>query len=128
MNSSSVSAVPLVAAASAQRWLLEQQRGDPAARQVLVVDLAQSGCSGWAYRPAWHAELPGDPAGFVTTTVQGDAGNALTLAYPVAHADKMAGVVLDYVREGLSSRLVFQNPQVTDACGCGASVHFGKAA
>lgn len=122
-------ALPLNADASARRWLFEQRRAEPDVRRVLLVDLAQSGCSGWAYRPAWHASLPEAPAGFVVAEVFSDDGtDRLLLAYPAHHADKMGGVTLSYVREGLSSRLVFLNPQVTDACGCGASVHFGKAA
>ena len=34
----------------------------------------------------------------------------------------LIGTEIDYVREKLSERFVFRNPNETDACGCGESV------
>jgi iron-sulfur cluster assembly accessory protein len=33
----------------------------------------------------------------------------------------LKGVAIDYVREGLNSKLVFKNPNQTGQCGCGES-------
>ena len=33
----------------------------------------------------------------------------------------LKGLELDFIREGLNSRLQFNNPNVTDTCGCGES-------
>lgn len=33
----------------------------------------------------------------------------------------LAGTELDFIKEGLNSRFEFNNPNVTDTCGCGES-------
>ncbi|MEM8985667.1 MAG: iron-sulfur cluster assembly accessory protein [Pseudomonadota bacterium] len=40
----------------------------------------------------------------------------------------LLGTEIDYVVEKLSSRFVFNNPNQTDACGCGESVTIAPAA
>ena len=40
----------------------------------------------------------------------------------------LLGTEIDYVTEKLSSRFVFNNPNQTDACGCGESVTIVPAA
>ena len=40
----------------------------------------------------------------------------------------LLGTEVDYVTEKLSSRFVFNNPNQTDACGCGESVTIVPAA
>lgn len=40
----------------------------------------------------------------------------------------LLGTRIDYVTEKLSSRFVFENPNQTDACGCGESVTIVPAA
>lgn len=36
----------------------------------------------------------------------------------------MEGTTIDYVKEGLSSKLVYDNPLAKGSCGCGESVNF----
>jgi iron-sulfur cluster assembly accessory protein len=36
----------------------------------------------------------------------------------------LTGTTIDYVRDGLSYRLVYDNPQAKGSCGCGESVNF----
>jgi iron-sulfur cluster assembly protein len=36
----------------------------------------------------------------------------------------MDGITIDYVREGLTSKLVYDNPQAKGSCGCGESFNF----
>jgi iron-sulfur cluster assembly protein len=80
------------------------------------IGLSQKGCSGFAY--VMSAEkLVGDEC------VVYDCGG-VKIAVPLASEERLSGVEVDWVRDGLSSRLKVDNPKVSNACGCGSSFMF----
>jgi iron-sulfur cluster assembly protein len=96
------------AAARIRRHLDAQGAGT-----ALRLGVRRTGCSGYAYT----FDYAEGPAGSdhvleqdgITIRIGGDALPLLT------------GVTVDYVREGLNEKFVFQNPNAGDACGCGES-------
>jgi iron-sulfur cluster assembly protein len=36
----------------------------------------------------------------------------------------LQGTTIDYVKEGFTSKLVYDNPQAKGSCGCGESYNF----
>ncbi|MFP4154996.1 MAG: HesB/IscA family protein [Halothiobacillaceae bacterium] len=73
----------------------------------------KSGCSGWAYLIDLASESRPDDLVFEFEGVR-----------VFVDADAMAqlrGTRVDFVTEGLSRMLKFNNPNVTDTCGCGES-------
>ncbi|MGC9457470.1 MAG: HesB/IscA family protein [Halothiobacillaceae bacterium] len=78
----------------------------------------KSGCSGWAYLIDLATEPRPDDLVFtfeddVRVFVDADA------------MDVLSGTEVDFVTEGLSRMLKFNNPNVTDTCGCGESFAVG---
>ena len=80
----------------------------------LRIGLKKGGCAGMEYtlevanQPAPHDEV-----------VEQDG--ARVLIAPMAQMF-LIGTEIDYVTTKLSSKFTFQNPNETDACGCGESV------
>lgn len=80
----------------------------------LRLGVKRSGCSGWSYvadvatAPANDGMVRFDQDG-VAVYVERDA------------LELLAGMVVDLERDGLNSRFVFRNPNVTAECGCGTS-------
>lgn len=78
------------------------------------IGVVKSGCSGFAY----NVEL-------VDQAVESDRvlelDEDLTIFVDGEHYTALAGMRVDYVREGLSSMLKFENPNVVSECGCGES-------
>ena len=72
-----------------------------------------SGCSGLAYILEFVDELDDDDAVFEDRGVKVIV-DAKSLVY-------LDGTQLDYGREGLNEGFRFNNPNVTDECGCGES-------
>lgn len=85
----------------------------------LRLGVRRTGCSGWAYEVGLaEAVEDGD-------TVFQDRGLQI-----VVDADALSlvdGTRIDFVREGLNRRFEFENPNVTDECGCGESFTVGSA-
>jgi iron-sulfur cluster assembly protein len=88
------------------------------AKQELVkairLSVKKTGCSGLSY-----------VIDYVNTPEQDDVIQALNANYWI-YIDKksfpyLKGVHIDYVKQGLNAKLVFQNPNQTGACGCGES-------
>jgi iron-sulfur cluster assembly protein len=74
-----------------------------------------TGCSGLAYTLEYVDEYVGEVG--VTNFAQTDfcvLVDAKSLAY-------MAGMTVDWVRNGLNEGFEFQNPNERDKCGCGES-------
>lgn len=74
----------------------------------------KTGCSGLSYVVDYVQSAPGN-----------DVILPLSDAYQV-YIDKasypfLKGMSIDYVKEGLNARFVFDNPNQTGACGCGES-------
>lgn len=82
-------------------------------KDVLRIRVKPSGCSGYRYVLELADKLEAHDRVFESHGVK------------VAVDDKsyafVAGMELDYVREGLNERLKFHNPNVTSTCGCGES-------
>lgn len=79
----------------------------------LRLGLRKSGCSGYAYAVDYADEIT------AADSVFEDQGVKLVIA--VEHLPMLDGVRVDYVREGLNEKFVFDNPNVGDTCGCGSS-------
>ncbi|NKI34836.1 iron-sulfur cluster assembly accessory protein [Wenzhouxiangella sp. XN79A] len=79
----------------------------------LRLGVRRTGCSGWAYEVGLaEAVEDGD-------TVFEDRGIRI-----VVDADALplvAGTRIDFARQGLNRQFEFENPNVTDECGCGES-------
>ncbi len=82
--------------------------------KLIRLSTKESGCTGFAYVVdfADHAE-----ADDVVVT----ASEKVTIAVAKASLPILQHTELDYVKEGINGLLKFNNPNVTDACGCGES-------
>ena len=83
----------------------------------LRLGVRKTGCSGWAYTVDLANEIGANDAVFE----QGDVKVVVdhdSLAY-------LDGSTIDFVSEGLGSTFRFDNPNVTDECGCGESFTIG---
>ena len=84
---------------------------------ALRLGVRKTGCSGWAYTVDLADEIGADDAVFehgdVKVIVDHDS-----LAY-------LDGSTIDFVSEGLGSTFRFENPNVTEECGCGESFTIG---
>ncbi|MBP6563049.1 MAG: iron-sulfur cluster assembly protein IscA [Neisseriaceae bacterium] len=74
-----------------------------------------SGCSGMAYVLEFADEANTDDIVFEYFGVK-------VITDPKSHV-YLDGTVLDYTKEGLNEGFKFENPNVTDECGCGESFH-----
>ena len=83
----------------------------------LRLGVRKTGCSGWAYTVGLAHSIEAEDVVFeqddVKVVVDHDA-----LAF-------LDGSTIDFVREGLGSSFRFNNPNVTDECGCGESFTIG---
>lgn len=81
------------------------------------IHLERSGCTGYKYV---IDEVASPAEGDIS--VEFDGG--LTLCLPASDLPMLNGMELDYVQEGVNRRLVINNPNAKDACGCGESFSF----
>jgi len=79
----------------------------------LRVGLKKTGCSGWSYTVDYA-----DAAGSGDATFE-DQG--VTVVINREFLPVLDGSTIDYVREGLNERFIFDNPNVGAKCGCGES-------
>jgi len=89
----------------------------PKGRRGVRIHLKKSGCTGYMYE---IDEVDGPEDGDVTL----DLDNGVKLYMPVQDLPRLRGMELDYVQEGVNRKLVFNNPNAQDACGCGESFSF----
>jgi len=96
------------AAAQVQRQLAQRGRG-----VGLRLGVKAAGCSGYAYQVEFAEEVGGDDLVFQSEGVQ----------VVVAREDLplLAGLELDFVRQGLNESFKFRNPNAAGECGCGES-------
>ena len=86
------------------------QRGDALG---LRLGVKRSGCSGWSYvADVASATSPED----IRFDEEGIAVYIDPEAFPL-----LDGMHVDLERDGLNSKFVFRNPNVTAECGCGTS-------
>lgn len=79
----------------------------------LRLGVRKTGCSGWAYEVGLAREIGPDDHVFEDQGVK-------ILVDPDA-MPLVAGTAIDFVQEGLNRTFQFDNPNVTDECGCGES-------
>ena len=79
--------------------------------------LKKSGCTGYMYE---IDEVEGPAEGDLSVEID----DRLTVFVPAGDLPMLNGMELDYVQEGVNRRLVFNNPNARDECGCGESVSF----
>lgn len=109
-------AVTLTPSAASQiRRLMEQSDGRV---QGLRVGVKKGGCAGMEYTMEYAEEI-GDHDEVV------EQDGARVLIAPMA-AMFLIGSRIDYATGLLESGFRFDNPNVTEACGCGESVRFAE--
>jgi len=79
----------------------------------LRLGVRESGCSGYAYVIDFADEVEAGDEVFEEHGVKVII-NEDSLSF-------LSGMELDFAREGINSAFKFNNPNVTDACGCGES-------
>ena len=98
---------------TAKKHLLSFLQQDPN-RIGVRLSLKKYGCSGFAY-----------VIDYVDDQIEGDAVINLDSSYQIfidkKHLPLISGTHIDYVKEGLSSKLTFANPRQKNVCGCGES-------
>ncbi|VUD66586.1 Iron-binding protein IscA [Thalassocella blandensis] len=82
--------------------------------QAIRLSLKVSGCTGYKYVIDEVAEGAADD-------IQVALDNGVKLYIDPDNLDALRGMEIDYIQEGLNKNLVLNNPNVTNACGCGES-------
>ena len=108
---------PVTITPSAERQIVRLMAGKQA--YGLRIGLKKGGCAGMEYTMDL-AQSP-DKADEVV-----EQGEARVLIAPMAQMF-LFGTEIDYRTSLLESGFVFNNPNVTESCGCGESVKFGNA-
>lgn len=103
-------AITLTESAAAHVLRCCEERGGAAGVRLAV---KPSGCSGLAYVLEYADKVESGDLAF-----ESHGARLIVDAKSLPHID---GTELDYVREGLQEGFRFNNPNVKDACGCGAS-------
>jgi iron-sulfur cluster assembly protein len=105
-------AVTITDSAAAQIAKLMAQGGTKGLR----IGVKKGGCAGMEYTMDYVAEV--DPNDEVV-----EQGGARVMIAPMAQMF-LFGTEIDYKTSLLESGFVFNNPNVTEACGCGESIKF----
>lgn len=108
---------------SAKKRLEELHKEDKSSNRILLIDLNQSGCSGWAYHYSWLVSQEASKKKLIVEEIEMN-GHHFSVGYPEMYADYFKGATLIYKQEALNTRLVIDNPNVMSECGCGESVNF----
>ncbi len=82
-------------------------------RVGLRVTIKKSGCSGYAYQLEYATEIH--------DTDQVFESHGVKVVVQQGDIKFIHGLELDYIEQGLSSAFHFNNPNVTEQCGCGES-------
>lgn len=80
---------------------------------TLRLSVRKTGCSGYAY----SLELIDAPYDDLVS----HESNGIVVWIPQNDLPMLAGIQLDYVRDGMFENLKFINPNVKSECGCGES-------
>ena len=87
--------------------------------QNLRLSVKKTGCSGLAYVMDYVQAPHGDDLVFPLTTERFICVEKASYPY-------LKGLTMDYVKQGIHSKFVFQNPNQTGECGCGESFSVEK--
>jgi iron-sulfur cluster assembly protein len=79
----------------------------------LRLGVKPTGCSGWAYTVGVAEDFNDDDQVFESLGIQ--------VAVDPDAIKLIDGTQLDFVTQGINRVFVFDNPNVTDECGCGES-------
>jgi iron-sulfur cluster assembly protein len=82
--------------------------------KALRMRLKKSGCSGLAYELA-YVDTP------IDTDIQVSLAEDCIIYIEKGAYPFIKGTHIDYIKEGLNFKLVYQNPNQTGECGCGES-------
>lgn len=115
VSSMSTAAVPeAITATPAALMHIKQALQKRGGGKGIRLDVKTTGCSGKSYVVDYVDEARPDDFIF-----QGDTEIIICVSPHIFPLIK--GTQIDYVRKGLNSSFVFNNPNVTGACGCGES-------
>ena len=101
----------------AQQYLTKQFTNQPESIGVYIA-LEKAGCAGYMYQIRILTDAPED-------TTKLNVEN-IPVYIPNPSIARLQGATLDYQRQGIDYKAVFDNPNVTLACGCGDSVELIK--
>lgn len=107
---------------SAKDWFFLLQKDNPEYNKVINIGLKTAGCSGFEYTLKWEQNIPDN---FIFTEIESD-GNKIKVGYLSIFEDNLNGLRLNYDKEGISYKLIYENPNVEFSCGCGESINFKK--
>ena len=93
-----------------QNFLIKRGKGEG-----IRLGVRTSGCSGLAYTLEFVDQIQPEDIVF-------EGHGVKVITDPKSHL-YLDGTQLDYTKEGLQEGFRFQNPNVTDECGCGESFH-----
>jgi len=120
-SSSTAAAVPeadrIRATEKATRHILKQMESDPSAIGFRL-EVKRTGCSGWMYVVDLVRDARDDDMIF-------RVADGLDIYVDEKSFSFVHGTEIDFVSEGLTRHLVFNNPNVTAECGCGESFSVG---
>jgi len=88
---------------------------DKAQALGLRIGTKKSGCSGWMYHVALAESIGADDLAFSVPNER------WWVVVDAASFPYLKGLTIDYQGEGLSRRLTYHNPNVSESCGCGES-------
>lgn len=111
MNEAALIPVTLTEEAIAQ---VKRQIAKKGSGTSLRLSTKPTGCTGWSYVvEIVEAPLEKDCVFRVE--------DGLSVCVDSASYERVKGTEIDYVREGVNERFMFENPNVKDTCGCGES-------
>ena len=106
----------LILSPAAKKYLQDNLATIPAGTLGVRVGLRDAGCSGYAYTIDFTNEHLADDHVLTFDDVKVFLSQKHIKAFQVTE--------VDFVEEGLSSTLEFNNPNVIKECGCGESFQF----
>lgn len=87
--------------------------------QHLRLSVKKTGCSGFSYVMDYVQASQSDDITFPLTTDR-------IICIEKSSYPYLKGLTIDYVKQGIQAKFVFQNPNQTGECGCGESFSVEK--